>query len=187
MAFCFRDDSRERFVMALSCLLLIDRRKPRRFQFRPFFRPHRTRPHTNLQMHPLILTKELQHVLFKRVRQREAYRKWRIANPEKARAAGRRWRAENPEKQRGRYAANPAKLRDQTRKWRAANREKERNAAREARAANPEKGRKACRKWRAANLEKERTRTRRQRAADPACSVCATCGNNILGSVRCQC
>ena len=76
---------------------------------------------------------------------RERLRKWRAANPEKAR-----------EYDRKRRAANTEKMRERFRKWYAANPDKMRECARKWRAANPDKVRECARKWRAANTEKER-------------------------------
>ena len=50
---------------------------------------------------------------------REYYRRYRAANPEKARERSRKW-----------YAANPEKARERSRKWREANLEKHRELCR---------------------------------------------------------
>ena len=106
---------------------------------------------------------------------REASRKWRAANPEKAKEAGKKWRAANPEKireyQRKYRAANPEKIKETQRKWRAANPGKSGEFSRKWRAEDPEKAREyntqKNRIWRANNPEKPREAMRRYRAANP--------------------
>ena len=91
---------------------------------------------------------------------REASRKWRAANPEKAKESQRKYRA-----------ANPEKAKESQRKWRAANPEKAKESQRKYRAANPEKNKEASRKWRAKDPEKARKyntqKNRIWRAKDP--------------------
>lgn len=86
----------------------------------------------------------------KRRRQREASRKWRVANPEKVRERKRLWRAANltlakegETRRRNKWAAaNPEKIREINRKqrknWADANRDKVREASRKRREGKPE-------------------------------------------------
>ena len=73
---------------------------------------------------------------------RAAHRKWKAANPEKAREFERKYLDANREKVRKR-------AREAARKYRDANREKTREAARKRYAANPEKSNERSHKWRA--------------------------------------
>jgi hypothetical protein len=101
---------------------------------------------------------------------REHMRRWRAANPEKAREATRRsvgkWRA-----------ANPEKAREAMRKWRAANPEKVReyyNAKREV----------VCernRKWREANADYNRERIRKYYQTEHGRRVRAEYREHITG------
>jgi hypothetical protein len=119
-------------------------------------------------------------------KQREADRRWRVANTEKTREANRRWREANPEKQREAtrrwHEANPEKGREQSRRWREANLEKAREANRER-----------VRKWREANPEKKRAYDmakhpeRYRKAYDPNVRPFPACLDLASGQwVRCE-
>lgn len=122
----------------------------------------------------------------KREYNRESQRKWRAANPDKAREKHRKWTAANPGKQseadRKYRLAHPEKKREMERKWRVANREKCRAQTRRWRAAHPERRRageraayavnaekrlETARKWRAAHLEQARETKRRWKDRHP--------------------
>jgi hypothetical protein len=87
-------------------------------------------------------------------------RKWRLANPEKAREiirkASKKW-----------SDANPERGAERSRKWRKTNPEKVRKLAKKWRDANPEKVKASTKKWRDANPERVKENSRKWRAANP--------------------
>lgn len=85
----------------------------------------------------------------------ERTRKYREANPEKARESVRKYREDNSEK-----------IRESVRKYYEANSEKVRKSVRNYREVNPEKMREMDRKYRRNNLEKKRERVRNWQAAN---------------------
>lgn len=95
---------------------------------------------------------------------REACRRWREANPEKARESRRRYRKANPEKAREAcrrwHEANP----DYHHQWAKANPEKVREASLRYRKANLETVRERDRRWSKVNPEKARANYHRRRA-----------------------
>ena len=112
-------------------------------------------------------------------------KRYREANPEKARECCKEWREANPEKERERHKkyreANREKTREYDKKWREANREKERERhkkyreanrdkirenSRKRREANPDKIREYDKKWREANREKTRGYSKKWREAN---------------------
>lgn len=74
-----------------------------------------------------------------RERKREAVRRWRAANPEKALEAARRWKEENPEHSRLWHNANPQSRREANRRWQAANPDKQRRSIQRWREAHPDR------------------------------------------------
>lgn len=89
-------------------------------------------------------------------------RKWRAANPEKAKAiskiAYKKWSDANPERvaERGRKwrAANPERVRQNAKKWRTANPERVKEINKKWRDANPNIVRQNAKKWRDANPDR---------------------------------
>jgi hypothetical protein len=124
---------------------------------------------------------------YKDPEQRRAYqlaweRRWREANPEKARAKWRRWYYAHPEykqikndryrdsaaaAQRRRYKEDPERAKEASRRYRAANPDTVRERERRYRQANAAKVRERERRYRQANREKIRAKDRRWRAANP--------------------
>ncbi len=102
---------------------------------------------------------------------REAARRWREENPERAKANNRRWRAENPERARSidrRWgAANAEKVNDKNRRWYEANREKARASNRRWREDNLDQARANSRRWNAENPERVKDKSRRWREENP--------------------
>jgi len=111
----------------------------------------------------------------------ERARKWRAANPERAREIQRQWILNNPEAakaKRAKYrakkpAAEAAYVRafiesgraaQQRREWRAANPERERENQRRWREANREKVAAKYQRWRLTHLDQEADRQRRREA-----------------------
>jgi 5-methylcytosine-specific restriction endonuclease McrA len=111
-------------------------------------------------------------------RRREASRRSKAKNPQKAREATQRWREANPEKVqaagRQQREADPQYCNEASKRSRAKNREKAREAARlrylaegkQRYASNAEARRKASKRWREANTEKVKQARRRWREAN---------------------
>lgn len=108
--------------------------------------------------------------------QREADKRWRLRNPEKAveRAHyARKWDKENPERRRENERKNRARKRDainqQQQEWRANNKEKLKAYLKSYREKHPDVIKRLDKKWRMENPEKIRKISRRTQAARRAC------------------
>jgi len=88
----------------------------------------------------------------------EYAKKWREANPDKAKESARQWYKANPERvrelSRKRYKANPEKVRETTRKYRESNPERARELVVRWQKANPERMKELNKAWRQSNQEK---------------------------------
>lgn len=91
-------------------------------------------------------------------------------NPEKKSSAYRKWRLANPEKvaeRKARYAKlNPEKMKAAGARYHALNSEKINERKRKAREDNPESGRSSCKKWSLENKEKKAEINHRRRAME---------------------
>lgn len=93
----------------------------------------------------------------------EYSRKWRINNPEKAKAAFEKYRAKNPEKCKQFTADWKRRNPDYHKQWESENQSKRKEQQARFRSANPEKCREATRKWREKNKEKRAEYIREKR------------------------